>query len=520
VESDITLFSGALSTKKAVLEIMRQNQFTAHNGLELTEQEAVELLETRSCSLQDTGRLELGAGAIGRLIREFSGSPYISQANYVETLHQLIEMFYYFKNETLDLMSDDDLVRFMQTCFDGRCGGSLELLRSRELEEMARRVRGGLRGSGDRPTREAFEPWHLSPSGTCAGADRRAVQYVERLDGTRHEDTSAPVEAAICPVHGCSRLGKTALSEEFYFRSLLTEAYRQGELDVLQVEAILMQCVSLVAETVERLNRGASSSVKVEAAQTLAESNFYTMGLYLKTQTGVSHALQVLKAEPVPEIYRMGRSVLESQLSFARGLYELVRMTKVSTRNYAYVATIDRGIEDFFLGYDPDFAAHEVPGSIDYQLLNPVTGLAGVEYMVRYLQSLYLENLFCSRFDPAAIDEVMRSYRPEYEDLLDNICGQVLQNALGCFILGKNVPSLRLSRQDVQGLKAVLTHKDRQATRSFLQRVLEMALDSLSLRSAPLRAYLTISLVELSSRIGTAMATDSLDKIFVPSPVP
>ena len=41
--------------------------------------------------------------------------------------------------------------------------------------------------------------------------------------------------------------------------------------------------------------------------------------------------------------------------------------------------------------------------------------------MVRYLQSLYLENVFCSRFDAAVIDEVMRRYHFAYEDLLDNI---------------------------------------------------------------------------------------------------
>ncbi len=476
------------------------------------------------------------------LIQEFSSSPYISSDNYLETLHDLIEVFYYFKNETLDLISDDNLVRFMKKCFDGRCGGSLEMLRSTDLEEMARRVRSRVRGSTDAQSGRRAEA--LAGTGThgpsaqrngpfstgrgaiswagvevpATSADNVALGQARKDQGPGN--TSTLVENAICPVYPPSRIRKTALSEEFYLRSLLMEAYRQGELDAPQMEAILMQCVSLLAAGVERVNRGASSSVKLDVAQMLAESNFYTMGMYLKTQPEVSVALLTLKGEPVSEIYRRGRSVLDSQLAFAKGLYELVRMTKVSSPNYAYVATIDRGIDDFFRCYDPDFAAHEVPGSIDYQLLNPVTGLAGVEYMVRYLQSLYLENVFCSRFDAAVIDEVMRRYHFAYEDLLDNICGQVLQNALGCAILGKNVSSLRLSRADVQRLKGVLAHNDRESTRAFLQRVLETALDILSLKSVPLKAYLTASLRELASRISTARATDRLDKVFVPSPSP
>jgi hypothetical protein len=63
--------------------------------------------------------------------------------NYAETLHELIEMFYYYKNETLDLMSDEDLIKFMKGSFDGKCQGSLELLSGRELANMARNLRYG-----------------------------------------------------------------------------------------------------------------------------------------------------------------------------------------------------------------------------------------------------------------------------------------------------------------------------------------------------------------------------------------
>lgn len=138
----INAFS-SLIQKQAVNEIVKCNDYTVRFGLVLSEQDALELVETRSGSLSDNGRIEFGGGVIDKLIREFCDSPYIYKQNYVETLHELIEMFYFYKNETLDLISDDDLIRFMKNAYDGICQGSLELLSGRELERLARNIRFG-----------------------------------------------------------------------------------------------------------------------------------------------------------------------------------------------------------------------------------------------------------------------------------------------------------------------------------------------------------------------------------------
>jgi hypothetical protein len=138
---ELTRIFSSIVQKQAVDEVMKCNDFTAAFGLTLSRQEAIELVETRALSLKRNGRIEFGGSIIEKIIREFCGSPYIFQHNYVETLHELIEIFYYYKNETLDLISDDELIRFMKNSFDGRCQGSLKLLAGRELEKMARNLR-------------------------------------------------------------------------------------------------------------------------------------------------------------------------------------------------------------------------------------------------------------------------------------------------------------------------------------------------------------------------------------------
>lgn len=307
---------------------------------------------------------------------------------------------------------------------------------------------------------------------------------------------------------------RTALSEEFYFQSLLEEAHRLGELSEVELESIMGQYVGLLSVMTERFNRGMSSSVKIETAQQIAASNFYTIGLYCKSLPDTASALAAIRNESIAEAYRKGRESLDSELRRARELYRVVRVTRIRNPDLSYNATIDEGLELFFSQYDPDFGSHQMPASIDYQLLNPVTGLAGVEYMNRYLGNLYAENIFCSRFDDTAIDEAMRGYHPEYEDLLVNICGQVLQNALGCAMCGRDPRSLNVARADLTSIASQLQGKTVESIRDVLAGKAEVVLTTLDLGEPHIREYILGSLTDIASSVRVSLDTGTLETVF------
>ncbi len=135
-------FSASLIQNQAVAEIENCNVFTVQFGLNLSHREALELVETRALALKSNGRIEFGGGVITKLIRQFCDSPYVTRHNYAETLHDLLEIFYYYKNETLDLISDDTLIAFMHKHFNVLAQGSFEIL-ERELANLAHQVRFG-----------------------------------------------------------------------------------------------------------------------------------------------------------------------------------------------------------------------------------------------------------------------------------------------------------------------------------------------------------------------------------------
>ena len=136
-------FASAAIEKQAVQEVLCCNGITQRFGLTLTQAQAVELVQTRAFSLRQNGRIEFGGGAIDKIITAFCDSPFLSMHNYTQTLHELVELFYAYKNEAMDLIGDDDLITFMKAAYDGVCQGSLELLGGRELDQLARNLRSG-----------------------------------------------------------------------------------------------------------------------------------------------------------------------------------------------------------------------------------------------------------------------------------------------------------------------------------------------------------------------------------------
>lgn len=140
---NLTTAMGEISIQKTVGEIIACNDFTAEYGLTLSEKDAAELAALQAKALKSADRIEFGGGILPKLIRAFCGSPYIDGRNYAETLSELQEAFYFFKSESLDRLSDDELIEIMVAVFDGVAGGSVEYLTGTSLEILSRYAKLG-----------------------------------------------------------------------------------------------------------------------------------------------------------------------------------------------------------------------------------------------------------------------------------------------------------------------------------------------------------------------------------------
>lgn len=152
-EMNLELFQPNLMIEKAKQEIRICDSINEKYGLSLSEQEIAELVECRQNALSASGRVEFAGGILPKLIYAFCDSPYIDQTNYANTLAELQEAFYYYKTDSMDRFSDDELIEFMVKVFNGRAQGSTEYLIGTSLASLCRYAR------------EEFDPYDADQAG-------------------------------------------------------------------------------------------------------------------------------------------------------------------------------------------------------------------------------------------------------------------------------------------------------------------------------------------------------------------
>lgn len=134
-----------MSEENQLRKVLQTNQYTKVFGLTLSEEDAQLLVQERGTNLREQQRVEFGEGILARLAVGFCDSPNIWQENYVEMLGRLQEIFYLYKNESMDELTDDELIAYMREKFDGVCHGDPDYLEDTVLEDFARSIRARTR---------------------------------------------------------------------------------------------------------------------------------------------------------------------------------------------------------------------------------------------------------------------------------------------------------------------------------------------------------------------------------------
>lgn len=301
------------------------------------------------------------------------------------------------------------------------------------------------------------------------------------------------------------------LNQEYYFQSLLQYAYSNNLLNKEQFENIQIQIIGILKELVGYYTMGESTSVRVEVAESLLLSIYYTISLFLKNSFKAIESIDLIKKNNIKEIFNKGQKLLKVKFNECTTLLEYITKTKILIKNYAYIDTMEYGIPLFFKEYNFRYESHEVPGSIDYPLANYEINLAGVEYIERYLKNLYLENLFCSNFNFKDIDELLNGYDKKSYHLLINVFKIVLTNSIGSILLNRSAKNLLITSSD----KIYIEYKLKDLSEAQLKDNILMAIEKIcsefSIDNQELINYLNNISVEISHEINI----NKIDQIFI-----
>ena len=126
----IELFSTSsvieLQNRAVAKELVSVNEYTSSFGIVLSDKDCREIAEARNRFLRDTDRVEVGIGAVRRIITEFCDSSYIDPRTFATTVEELLECFYTIKTETEDTVDDDTVLEFMLELYETVAGGIVD----------------------------------------------------------------------------------------------------------------------------------------------------------------------------------------------------------------------------------------------------------------------------------------------------------------------------------------------------------------------------------------------------------
>ncbi|MEG2396529.1 MAG: DUF6179 domain-containing protein [Oscillospiraceae bacterium] len=314
-----------------------------------------------------------------------------------------------------------------------------------------------------------------------------------------------------------SLIKRCDLDEKSYFPSLIENANKVGQMGDEEIEKLQFNCFTLLSEIIERYTKGESGSVPTEVAESIMQSNLYSIGVYLKSYDCPDDAIKALKEKSIQGIFDEGQKAIQLKIKVARHLYHMVLKNMLSTKNLAYTATISKEINKFFKKYDGKFGASETHIIADYPVCNEIENLEGIEFIEKYLEAVYYENLFCEFFFENSICYLLIGYDEKYEDLIFNIFELVLTNAIGCVLCGADIRKLNISNSQIENIYMKLFEKSKTEINKTVMTAYQTIVDEFNITNQSLKEYIKKAMPSVISNIENGVKTDNLQSVFVRS---
>ena len=125
-------------------EILDLNEKSQIYGLTLNKEDVKEIINSRDNTLKSYGRIELNISITKMIIENLYKSQYTDKDDYVYAINDLHEVFYYLKNETLDQISDIEIIEIIDEVYNN-CSGRIDIVQEK-CEEFAKSYRWNLGG--------------------------------------------------------------------------------------------------------------------------------------------------------------------------------------------------------------------------------------------------------------------------------------------------------------------------------------------------------------------------------------
>lgn len=228
-----------------------------------------------------------------------------------------------------------------------------------------------------------------------------------------------------------SLLTRAMLDEGRYAESLLETAHALGLIDDAFLHSLGERLQKLLVDQCRAYTGGRSGSMRREAVASLAESILFTLGVLLKQHEPLD-ALAMLANQSLERCYRDGRRQVDRLVQTAELMHRAELRRALPVENEQLRDTLVGGIAGFFKLYNPEYGAQEIHITADYPVLFYPQGLRGVEFILKYLDNLVMEDRFLRLFEPAPLHRCLNLYAIRNDTSLSALCDNLCEAVLAC----------------------------------------------------------------------------------------
>lgn len=278
--------------------------------------------------------------------------------------------------------------------------------------------------------------------------------------------------------------------------------------------------IQIVSERVRKYTSNESTSVTYQTARQLMGSVIYCMQanneeFCMQEDEESSTNTLIEKNISAKNAFKIGLANKKSKIESAKKLYKTIQHSFCYYQNECYQDTIILGIPVFFERYDVEFDATNHILTLDYPLLKEIRKMQGIDLIYEYLYRTLLEQKFLSRFPQENVINILIGYHPNMEELIINICKLVLNNAIGCMMVGKSMEELVLDEKDRNEIKMIVQSLSLLQMKDLLLQWLKKLIDKEFDKDINLFNYLKYGIKDFAYELKNGIDHNCLDKLFL-----
>lgn len=177
------------------------------------------------------------------------------------------------------------------------------------------------------------------------------------------------------------------------------------------------ELLPVVSTLVEEYSGKESSSVTYERARRLMEAVIYCIA-HMEVKNDLVSTEGILDARMA---YHLGYDAVIEKVEKTLNRYNRLMEFFDHYGNRNYADTVEKGLQAFFMNYNPKHEPTNHIITMDYPVFDVDTTLEGIDIIAQYIDCIWEEQMYLKQYPREYVVESLRAFHPRYEGEFFNL---------------------------------------------------------------------------------------------------